>query len=318
MVIIGILIALYINNANIKRQTKNKVVSLFEAALVELEQNLIRSNRVIDIYRFRDSIYYLTMEDKITSADYAMGKIPNDWNVALNSFDFDHNVISQLLDKENDIPIKYREVFDRIKNLHNTRKTDVNLLEMELLKVVRANNKDRKKYSWFSLYREEDKQANIEYLLNSHEHKMIAHEYKINAVDGLVRFGLFYQRAAIQIYYELGKLLEASNLNLEFMPVKDYDWMIGKWVSSEDLVCNITNDPGRFNEIGKKYYSSLHFLDIDNKWQRQVFILDKDKFAVLNRRNRVMNFIRMNKASDNLFHMISNKGDTITYKRVLD
>jgi len=59
LVVIGILIALYINNANNNRQKQKEIVTLFEKTLVELNGNIERCDNKIRFYKLRDSIYHL-------------------------------------------------------------------------------------------------------------------------------------------------------------------------------------------------------------------------------------------------------------------
>ncbi len=318
LVVFGILIALYINNANTKSQTEKEIISLFEKSLDELEQNIDRCNYVINLFRLRDSIYHLTMQDKITYEDYVLKRIPINWNVDMNTVDLDHNTILQLLNRENDIPFEFEEVFRSLKHLHNTRKTDINHFEKELIDVIKLNRESHNKYKWFPMYTEEEKQAYIEYLLNSDEHRIFAAEYKHSAVDGLAKFSLYYRRSAIQIYYELGELLESSNLNMDFNLAQNYSWMNGQWTSSEDLDHEITYEAKQFDVIGGKLSGwSNTFFDA-GEWQLNMYILGLDNFGIKTKSNYAMTFTRMTKINDDLFHMVSNKGDTITYNRVFD
>jgi hypothetical protein len=70
LVVIGILIALQINNWNEGRKNKEKVNQLLVRVQKELLHNIERCSFVVDFYWDRDSIYYKVVNKKATYDDY--------------------------------------------------------------------------------------------------------------------------------------------------------------------------------------------------------------------------------------------------------
>ena len=70
LVVIGILIALQINNWNEERKSANYTKLLFNKTLQELKFNIEKANHVVRFYRGQDSIYYKVINKKATKDDY--------------------------------------------------------------------------------------------------------------------------------------------------------------------------------------------------------------------------------------------------------
>lgn len=70
LVVIGILIALNINNQNEQRIKEEKLNSIYIEVQRELALNINRTTFLIDFYEKKDSIIYLIVNDKLTKEDY--------------------------------------------------------------------------------------------------------------------------------------------------------------------------------------------------------------------------------------------------------
>ena len=70
LVVIGILIALQINNANEIRKSEERTKELLINVQKELLMNIERADDVIAVYRDKDSIIYKVLNKKATYNDY--------------------------------------------------------------------------------------------------------------------------------------------------------------------------------------------------------------------------------------------------------
>lgn len=70
LVVIGILIALQINNWNETKQKENKLQFIYLEVQRELALNIKTLDRSIDFYEKQDSVIYLILNDKLTKQDY--------------------------------------------------------------------------------------------------------------------------------------------------------------------------------------------------------------------------------------------------------
>lgn len=70
LVVIGILIALQINNWNETKQKENKLQSIYLEVQRELALNIKTLDRSIAFFEKQDSVIYLILNDKLTKEDY--------------------------------------------------------------------------------------------------------------------------------------------------------------------------------------------------------------------------------------------------------
>jgi hypothetical protein len=82
LVVVGILIALYINNWNEQRNKKKDLINKLEQVEDELVENIISANVSIERFRIKDSILRNVLNKKYSKSDYL--KDPNLFTLILN------------------------------------------------------------------------------------------------------------------------------------------------------------------------------------------------------------------------------------------
>lgn len=139
LVVLGILIALAINNHNERTKSKEKVIQLLQQVHKELAVNLELATPAIDLYSRKDSLITLIMTNKVTEEMYHN-------NFEIRSIVTNYltyvpktNAFDRLMDNSIEIPTKYDSLIDMLKNLY------VNDLEL----VVTYNNKMSKEVDDF-------------------------------------------------------------------------------------------------------------------------------------------------------------------------
>ena len=163
LVVLGILIALYINNSNDNRATEKEISSLFVKTSIELESNINQINSIITNHKLKDSAYYLTIKDKVSYDDFAKGGIPINWNTSTGVlFPLEQNAISQLLSYENVIPKKYLKVFERLKRLGNSNYKRVNKSLEQYAEFTQKLKENQLKYPWSGTYNSDQLDQKIE------------------------------------------------------------------------------------------------------------------------------------------------------------
>ena len=76
LVVIGILIALYINNQNQIRLAEEKIDILMSEVLLDLENLINYSNGQLDFYGDKNFLFDLILNDKLTYEDYSSDRYP--------------------------------------------------------------------------------------------------------------------------------------------------------------------------------------------------------------------------------------------------
>jgi len=90
LVVIGILIALQINNWNQESKNQKKINSIFKEVLSDLHDDITEATRVIEFYEMKDSLTQYILSNKVTVEDY---KIANPYlTLVLNKRSIKFNV----------------------------------------------------------------------------------------------------------------------------------------------------------------------------------------------------------------------------------
>lgn len=183
LVVVGILIALNINNTNEKRKNDNEVNSILKQIRNELVTSIKQSEGLMKYYMKKDSLIYLVMTDKVSYEDYKNETIYGLRNLTSNYI---------LLTIQND---GYLNLMNHVKNspealdsiIHDLKRVYVN----DLNGVENANNmvqkiadehskwlKDNTNWALTSYFNNATiSNEEIEFYLNSSYYKNVVSEY---------------------------------------------------------------------------------------------------------------------------------------------
>ncbi len=140
LVVIGILIAIQVSNWNETRNARNKTEALFDKFENELELTIGNANNDISISTLMDSVTKPILANKITRQNY----IDDNWLRHLSTFritlnpDLDH--LNKLIEKEELLDEKYKEVMTDINNFRYTREREIDY--MNRLRISAEENSD--------------------------------------------------------------------------------------------------------------------------------------------------------------------------------
>ena len=153
LVVIGILIALQVNNWNENRKLNLRIIANLKNVQSELAVNILNSNGVIDDFIKRDSVKNLVFNNKLTYSDYK-----NDIGYSRTLFfpftydNFDVNAVAfnNLTQNSEEIPPKYAPIIDKLNYLYLKMKTRIDVLNQRFQKTVYENGDDLARVkSWF-------------------------------------------------------------------------------------------------------------------------------------------------------------------------
>ena len=233
LVVIGILIALQINNWNEKVKKEEKIQVLLNDVFNELHQNIISSVDKLPYFHEKDSVFRAIMFKKVTKEVYLNEKylqfkymMNNSRKVVLSEESFD--VLIANLDE---VPIHYKAIIKDLIHLNNDLKKDVDTWNIEFDKEFRNYVKfESENYEWFSEYSEKGNQPIIDYYLNDHKYKnRVAYMYDV-VIQNLFSNSLKYRKEAITTYIKLAKILN-KKLKEENIPwfIKDANVFVGNY-----------------------------------------------------------------------------------------
>lgn len=181
MVVIGILIAIQVNNWNEDKKSDVRMENLLDAIEKDLIDNITLSNRVYNHLSHSDSIAFRILNDQISRENYRESEV---LRIHLMSFiDFlplDENLNNFLL-KEESVPIKYREILEYAKLIIKRKRdeTQMNLFYQEAYK----KNIDyfSLNYSWARKRDSIAIEERIDYFLNDENYKNRVYNYWVKS-----------------------------------------------------------------------------------------------------------------------------------------
>jgi len=238
LVVIGILIALSINNWNEQTKIEAKIDAIFKNVLEELSKNIDNSNNLIKFYQTKDTIFNLVLNDKLTYNDYANPKIEGIFNtitlygtVTLNRNAYDNLVLNM-----DEISIKYNDIVSELNVLHTVNKNIVDDFS-ELIKNMVNNNllEQSEKFEWYSFQGPPNKNEGfINYMLTNYTYKNKVKDFQTSGIGNHLRHTLKYREKAVNIYQNLATLIDEPTVDDSFLLDSDLvkNWL-GDWETEQ-------------------------------------------------------------------------------------
>ncbi|RNC87206.1 MAG: hypothetical protein ED556_07230 [Winogradskyella sp.] len=230
LVVIGILIALAVNNYNEEKNAEAKVKLVFEELFEELAANISSVRNIASFYEEKDSLTHLVLNTDLKEQDYRYITL-DFWRLTSTSdrVDLSNNVYNKLLLMNSAIPAEYSNVMKEL-YLLNQKKSYVDLLDDRIGEYVKDILDYRiYNYKWAIRYNED---AFAEYFLNDDRYKANVKLLSERGINEHFQHAIYYMQSAITCYKELANLL---NKPLDYT-VLGFDRdiskiLIGDWVS---------------------------------------------------------------------------------------
>ena len=207
LVVIGILIALNINNANEKRKNKEKVTNILLEIQKDLITDIVNSTIVFDNYMRDDSIQDLILNDKYTFEDYkekrtqVLGFIYHDFVVQTNGYD-------NLMRNIDNVPEDYYDLLEDLKHLFVEVKSNVDVYNTRIRKTVYDNIDFWHNQPWIvNSLKGIVTDKEIDFLLNDPKYKSIVTLY-MNDRRNVFTSSKHYRIDAINLYTKIAEQLK--------------------------------------------------------------------------------------------------------------
>ncbi len=286
LVVIGILIALSINNKNQQRINEEKITSILKEIQNDLLQDIEFSKTIFDYHIYTDSISKLILNDTYTYDDYKNGNTIQigfnyrDFNTITNGYDnFKRNI--------DNVPEKYSSIIKDLKNLYESEKTNVDVFNERIRETVYKNIDEVFSFNWAQdRAKRIMSEERINYHLNSNHYKNMVIKYMGDRIN-VFRQSKIYKIDAISLYNKIAELLKSKDSipeNLTYNSVKDslsLNDVVGTYELKE-TVNNFWNKTIDINEENNQLFlSNEDPVDIEILWYDKSIFVDKRKSSPL-------------------------------------
>jgi len=210
LVVIGILIALSINNWNQQKNNEAKITSILKEIQSDIVTDLKASNMIFDYHVLTDSIAKSFLNNRYTAEDvrkprfYRIGYNYRDFKIVTNGFD-------NLKGTIDNVPEKYAVLLPEIKDLYVTLKTDINVANNKIRNTVYKNVDAQSDLSWFEESLKggmSDEQIN--FYLNDPTYKKLVGNY-MNYRINIFKLSNQYRVKAIDLYLKIQEVIGSSD-----------------------------------------------------------------------------------------------------------
>ena len=290
LVVIGILLALSINNRNQQKINDNKITNILKEIQEDLVGDVERSKGIFDRFIESDSIQDLILNDKYTYDDYKSKKsrrLPF-WYV---DFVINTNGYDNLMRNIDNVPDKYKPFLKDLKTLYVDKKSDIDVFNQRIRETVYKNiDHVWTTYDWNrELNKGNVTDDAINYFLNASEYKNMVMLY-MNDINNTFSQSQSYSSSAIEAYHKIKDLTKSANsipklLTLESEDTTLLNNMVGNYKLKDSLDLNwsknleniqITKEGNKLNFIFKNgdvlalpYHKESIFLIDGSSWYVQ-------------------------------------------------
>ena len=271
MVVLGILLALYIDRWNTSKNFEKQFEATLRIVQQNIESDIYNSDNVIAHYNARDSLRHNIMLNKLDREYYEKGI--SYWEKAIvfyNQFEIETDGYNLLLDMNQEIPDKYYEINKKIKKLYK-RIPRINEYNKNFKEIIWGIH-DELTYSywfWVDDYYGEMSEEQIDFYISNPYYKALV-EKVLNAsalLNGLARA---HRIEAIDIYNEINELLGKSKETPKNMTYVLTDSLVEKYVGTYRMI------EGDSSQWFPKYYSDSLILEIGIKDSILYLMRDND------------------------------------------
>ncbi|MEO9503265.1 DUF6090 family protein [Nonlabens ulvanivorans] len=222
LVIIGILIALHINNKNEERKTENKIVSILKEVQHDLGLDIQKSDELIAYYKTKDSIINLIQTDKLTYDDYKNENRNALRYAIMNAFHMKihENGYTNLTENVDNVPKKLKAVIEPLNEIYIYNKYEIDKFDTRVdLITDRVMDGLAKNKEWY--YRLDQPQLEdemIDFFLNDPYYKNDVDLYQNAGWTNLAYHVTIFRENAINAYKQINLLIESDEPLPDFIP----------------------------------------------------------------------------------------------------
>lgn len=299
LVVIGILIALNLNNRSERLKSEAKVEMIFIEIMEELASDIEKTEMPMRYFALRDSLIRLVVDEKVSKKDYKKDEMQSlnslvNWS---NSVELTHYAYDALMQDINAIPLRFKSVLPDLRELYNRYKKRVDEANISLANVVTDNHKFQvNNFSWYLVRNEQEWDQQIEYRLNNFRYRNTVHQYGNAGMNNQMRLSIQYRKHAIHCYKKIAGLLDKPVDHNSFIFDEDMAViLVGEWeivgAPDDEIVTHFLKDKRLYGKNNKfpndswEIYNVPEFNKIVDDDQDYATIVQKNGETILKYHN---------------------------------
>ena len=242
LVVIGILIALSINNWNEERKSQLHTKLLLSQVQKELAFNITKANKIIGSYREKDSLVYRILHKEVTRADYKSNPAYSHILLGQEAVEISDNAFLNLINSQDNFTEEQDVIILNLKELYGTNKKRVDITDGITTENVLENHKRlQNEMEWYYdlLMLPETPDEMIEYYLTDPVYLNNIASFGFFNLENHNRYVLIFRNNAIEAYKNLSNLLQLKKDTAIIKDLGNYTHYIGKYAGNSAFTFEI-------------------------------------------------------------------------------
>lgn len=222
LVVIGILIALEINNNNQQNLNEAKTQAILKEIQKDLEDAIYDATRGFDQFVSYDSIQYLLLNNKLTEQDFYNDSV-EELGLYYSGLIVPSNGYDNLMRTIDNVPEKFKDVVADLNNLYVTTNADIKVYNKRIQTTVYDYLDYRYKQPWAHNWVKSVVTPDaVEYFMNSAHYKSYLLKF-MNDRGNLFAISNYFRVEAIKTHKKISKLLKEDFEETNTFSLKNKD-----------------------------------------------------------------------------------------------
>lgn len=212
LVIIGILIALYVNNISEDQKKEEKAKTILNDVLSDLEDDIFESINTIEYYEVKDSLLSLVIEDKMQKEDYLKNHNNHFIIASLSGVTINDNAYQYLSQNLDLLPQDYHSILKSLNLVYGDLKANIDLISENISSYISTLLTTwAKEKEWFSLVSTgQTSPQSMQYFLKDPFYKNEIIVYKTYTIQNYKIMLESYKNTALELYAEIHQKIHPS------------------------------------------------------------------------------------------------------------
>jgi|GEM_PF-702216 len=271
IVIIGILIAIQVDNWNEDRIGTENTKLLFQEVSEELVENIKNIDGIINLYIQKDSLYFKVLNKRVKDKDYKASSFLFHFPLLYDRTSLVDEGFKELLARKHNLTEQQDSIFLELKDLYGKRKINTDRDDISINEAhLNFRNKMMNELPWWSNYETKDVLTDemIQYALTDPFYLNQLSELEFREYWHTMGI-LWFRSKALNLYKKITEMLEIEKDTTLVKDIADFEYIKGvyeyKWYKfnirgENELKANLFINDSTVLEWGVYPYSNSHLI----------------------------------------------------------
>jgi len=268
-VVLGILIALYINNMNEQRKTEVRIVEILKEVQNDLGKDILKANETIEYYKQKKSIIEQIINDKLPYEYYKNNPARSKYLIGIsNHIKLYENGYKNLMQNSNDIPDKYRDIINPLYEIYVYNQYEIDRLDGKMDAITDQYYEIlQSKFEWYiSEFTSMSISDEMIDYFSTLEFKNLAYRYALVSWSALSYHLSQFRYNAVDSYLEIAKLIGNEDKVPEYVDhnfIKIDSTILEQYTGTYELMPADSDNPSNTKSTLKISMKGNHLLVSD-------------------------------------------------------